>query len=161
MLPVQCTATTLRTGRRCQRETLAGGLCGLHRAVEARRQGKPFHSARLSEEERKAVAATARREAAEERRQRSPSPPLSDDEREAVAAAAHMEGVDGEIAILRVLIRRFASSGDLDAVGRGVNTLVRTLKARHALDGSSASQLTTSLDRVLETLADEANGQRP
>lgn len=160
---MQCTATTLRTGRRCQRETLAGGLCGLHRAVEARRQGKPFYSARLSEEERKAVAATARREAAEERRQRgrSPSPPLSDDEREAVAAAAHMEGVDGEIAILRVLIRRFASSGDLDAVGRGVNTLVRTLKARHALDGSSASQLTTSLDRVLETLADEANGQRP
>lgn len=109
------------------------------------------------------MAATARREAAEERRQRgrSSSPALSEEEREAVRAAARMEGVDGEIAILRVLIRRFASSGNLDAVGRGVNTLVRTLKARHILDGSSASQLTTSLDRILETLADEANGQHP
>ncbi len=72
-----------------------------------------------------------------------------------MAAAGHLEGVDAEIAVLRILIRRVVTDGDLEAARRGIDTLCRTLRARHALDERSTGQLATSLERVLDTLGDE------
>lgn len=69
--------------------------------------------------------------------------------------AARLEGVDAEIAILRVMIRRMVNVGDVEAARRGIDTLCRMLRARHALDERSAGQLAGSLERVLDTLGEE------
>jgi len=80
---------------------------------------------------------------------------LPDEEQQALAAATALDGVDAEIAVLRILIRRVATKGDIEAARRGIDTLCRTLKARHALDDRSAGQLATSLERVLDSLGSE------
>jgi hypothetical protein len=77
---------------------------------------------------------------------------LTPDDQEALAAAARLTGVDSEIAMLRVLIRRLFSEGDVKEARRQIDTLCRTVRARHALDARSADQLATSLERVLDTL---------
>jgi hypothetical protein len=45
--------------------------------------------------------------------------------------------------------------GDIDKARRGIDSLCRTLRARHDLDDGSADQLASSLERVLDTLGDE------
>jgi hypothetical protein len=77
---------------------------------------------------------------------------LSPEEQLALAEAASLEGIDTEIALLRILIRRVVTKGDLNEARRNIDTLCRTLKARHALDERSAGQLATSLERVLDSL---------
>src|SRR5439155_2168552 len=111
----------------CSREAQAAtDHCRFHEGVEIRRNARGFYTTRLS-----------------------------DEEREALIVAAQLEGVDAEIAILRVLIRRVVSAGDLEAARRGIETLCRSLKARHELDDRSTDQLATSLERVLDNLARE------
>ena len=80
---------------------------------------------------------------------------LSNSEQQALVMAAHIEGVDGEIAMLRVLIRRVAVSGDIDAARRGIDALCRTLRARHELDAANRSPLSSTLERVLDALGEE------
>ena len=80
---------------------------------------------------------------------------LSAEEQDALAAAAQLDGVDGEIAVLRILIRQVVSAGDLEAARRGIDTLCRTLKARHALDEQATGRLATSMERVLDSLGGE------
>lgn len=80
---------------------------------------------------------------------------LTNEDRRALASAAELEGVDAEIAVLRVLIRRVLSAGDVDAARRGIETLCRTLRIRHALDDQSSGRLADTLGRVLDTIADE------
>ncbi len=118
-----CVAT-LASGKPCSREAQPDlERCRLHEGVEVRRRARRFYTTRLS-----------------------------DEERDALAIAAQLDGVDAEIAILRVLIRRVVSEGDLDAARRGIETLCRSLKARHELDDRSTDQLATSLERVLDNL---------
>ena len=94
---------------------------------------------------------------AAERREEGPfyGQRLSPDEQRALALAAQLDGVDGEIAVLRILIRRVLTLGDLDRARKGIDTLVRTLKARHALEDHSADRLASSLERVLDTLGED------
>jgi hypothetical protein len=80
---------------------------------------------------------------------------LSTEEQDALAAAAQLDGVDAEIAVLRILIRQVASAGDLEAARRGIDSLCRTLKARHALDERTTGRLATSMERVLDSLGGE------
>ncbi len=80
---------------------------------------------------------------------------LPDEEQQALAVAAELDGIDSEIAVLRILIRRVVTAGDIEAARHGIDTLCRTLKARHALDGRSADQLAISLEHVLDTLGGE------
>lgn len=123
---VRCVAT-LGSGKPCVREARPGShLCTRHEGAQRRRQARAFYTTRLSEEEQQALA-----------------------------SAAELEGVDGEIAILRVLIRRVVTAGDLEAARRGIDTLCRTLKARHELDDRASGQLAISLERVLDTLGHE------
>ena len=116
-------AATLRSGRPCEREAQAPfSLCRLHERVEEQR-GARFYAT-----------------------------DLSPDDQNALAAAAELDGVDAEIALLRILIRRFVRTGQIDAARRSIDSLCRTLKARHALDDRSADQLASSLERVLDSL---------
>ena len=126
---MHCTAKLI-SGRPCTRKAATGAeFCTLHASSYLRRAARAFYKTRLS-----------------------------DDEREALAAAAQLAGVDSEIAVLRVLIRRVLTQGDVEAARKGIDTLVRTLKARHDLDEQSSGQLAQSLERVLDTLAAEEVG---
>ncbi len=123
--PVRCTAT-LKSGRPCHRAAQASSsLCGIHARVEEREVAR-FYAEQLSP-----------------------------DERQALAEAAALQGIDAEIAVLRILIRRFVTLGDIDKARRGIESLCRTLKARHDLDDRSADQLASSLERVLDNLGEE------
>ncbi len=123
---MECTAT-LSSGRPCRRQAAADSkLCSFHHKVELRRQARA--PALLH---------------------------LSDAEEEALATAARLQGVDAEIAALRILIRRKFHLGDIEATRRGLDTLCRSLKVRHELDQASAERLTTTLERVLDTLGEE------
>ena len=96
--PVRCVAT-LASGRPCSREAKSpSDVCSRHAAVRRSRDARSFYTSRISEEERQALA-----------------------------VAAQLEGVDAEIAVLRVLIRRVVDAGDLEAARRGIDTLCRTL----------------------------------
>jgi hypothetical protein len=120
---VQCVAT-LASGRACSREAQPDSHhCRFHEGVDLRRRARQFYTMRLS-----------------------------DEEQQALLVAAQLEGVDAEIAILRVLIRRGIGAGDLEAARRGIETLCRSLRARHELDDRSTDQLASSLERVLDNL---------
>jgi hypothetical protein len=123
---LRCTAT-LVSGQPCPREARLGqALCGQHQSLERRREANTFYTTVLSE-----------------------------DERRQLAVAAQLDGIDTEIAVLRVLIRRVVTKGDADAARRGIDTLCRTLRARHDLDERSTGQLASSLERVLDDLGRE------
>jgi hypothetical protein len=125
-VPVLCVAT-LSNGKACSREAQPDSeRCRFHDSVELRRRARRFYTTRLS-----------------------------DEEQDALVIAAQLDGVDAEIAILRVLIRRVVSAGDLEAARRGIETLCRSLKARHDLDDRSTDQLATSLEHVLDELGRE------
>ena len=122
---MRCTAT-LRSGRRCLHEARpASRLCQQHAQVAERRE-PGFYAQNLSV-----------------------------DEQQALAAAAELEGVDGEIAVLRILIRRVVTAGDVEEARHGIDALCRTLKTRHALNDRSAGQLASSLERVLDSLGSD------
>jgi hypothetical protein len=76
-------------------------------------------------------------------------------DRQALALAAAVDGVDAEIAVLRVLIRRVLSVGDLESARRGIETLCRTLKVRQALDAHGSERLAETLGRVLDTINED------
>jgi hypothetical protein len=76
-------------------------------------------------------------------------------DRQTLLLAAAVDGVDAEIAVLRVLIRRVLSLGDVESARRGIDTLCRTLKVRQALDAHGAERLAETLGRVLDTIAED------
>lgn len=126
MAEQRCTAV-LGSGEPCSRPALDGSeLCAYHRTVEARRGARALYLGKLS-----------------------------DEDREALAIAAGLEGVDAEVAMMRVLIRRVVGKQDIEAARRGIDTLCRILKTRHDLDQRTTDRLTTSLERVLDTLGGE------
>jgi len=69
--------------------------------------------------------------------------------------ASALRGVDDEIAVLRMLIRKVAREGDLEATRRGIETLCRALKVQYVLEGRSTEGLAGSLARVLDEVGSE------
>lgn len=123
---MQCGAI-LASGQRCLREAEGDSrVCSFHQEVERRREGRVFYTSRLSPEDQ-----------------------------EALAMAAQLQGLDAEVAILRVLIRQLVSVGDVNAARRGIDSLCRTFKVRHQLDDGSTERLAESLERVLDSLGQE------
>jgi hypothetical protein len=121
----------LKSGKPCARAVEEGAeVCGYHRSVEERREARKFLAVRLS--------------------------PADQEE---LAEAAGREGVDAEIAMLRVLIRRLAGAGEIEACRRGMDTLFRMLKGRRELDRRARDRFNDSLARVLDALADEAEAE--
>jgi hypothetical protein len=76
-------------------------------------------------------------------------------DRQSLLLAATVDGVDAEIAVLRVLIRRVLCLGDVESARRGIDTLCRTLKVRQALDAHGGERLAETLGRVLDTIAED------
>ena len=81
--------------------------------------------------------------------------PLSPDQLAALARAAGLEGVDAELAVMRVLVHQGVSTGHRAEARRAVETVARLVKIKHDLGITQEAQLTTSLDRVLDTLAQD------
>ena len=111
----------LGSGAQCRRQArLDGELCAYHRSIEFRREARAFHLARLSAEDH-----------------------------EALGPAAALEGVDSEIAMLRVLLRRAAGGGGIDAFRRGIDSLSRALVTRRQLDASPTHGPSATLEASL------------
>lgn len=120
-----CTATT-QAGQPCRREAQAGSdLCATHRAAAERAERNEFYGAPPGEASN------------------------------SLALAAVLEGVDAEVAVLRVLIRRSASAGDADGARRAIDSLGRLLKVRQELADDRDGEFERSLGRALDTLSGE------
>ncbi len=129
---MRCAAIARRTGQRCGRSALPDGeYCRYHRGSGQARPGDG-----TAESERRFY-----------------SDALDEDALGLEVAA--LRGVDDEIAVLRVLIRKVAREGDVEATRRAIETLCRALKVQYALEGRSAEGLAHSLARVLDEVGNE------
>lgn len=119
----RCTALT-RAGQPCKRQAQPGSdLCATHRAAQEREDRQAFYGAPPGEASN------------------------------AMALAAVLEGVDAEVAMLRVLIRRSATAGDVDGARRAIDSLGRLLKVRQDLAGDRDDEFERSLGRALDVLS--------
>jgi hypothetical protein len=80
---------------------------------------------------------------------------FEEDERRLLAAAEQLEGVDAELAVMRVLVRKALASGDVDQARRCVESLTRVLKLRRELEAAATERADDALGRVLDTLSQE------
>lgn len=123
---MRCEAIARRTGEQCSRSALPGGrYCRYHRRDGQREGERSFYSDVLEEGALE------------------------------LEVAAALRGVEDEIAVLRMLIRKVAREGDVEATRRGIETLCRALKVQYALEGRSADGLAGSLARVLDEVGNE------
>jgi hypothetical protein len=80
---------------------------------------------------------------------------LSEEERQALGVAIRLEGIEGEIALVRLLVRRCVADADLRGAKASLDALQSLLKLQLQLEESTADHAPTNLDRVLDTLAAE------
>ena len=98
------------------------------------------------------------RERIRARRHRSPSfyeRALVASDRDLVDEARKVEGIDDEVALLRLQILRLLEeqSDDPAALQSGIRLLVQALSARHRLSGREAANMTEATANVLEQFA--------
>lgn len=130
---MRCEAIIGRTGERCGRKTHSGSrFCGYHRRHPEKYGGAG------QDQELSLFYSTA----------------LQDGPLELEVASA-LRGVDDEIAVLRMLIRKAVRAGDAEATRKGIETLCRAIKVQYALEGRSAEGLASSLARVLDEVGNE------
>ncbi len=146
---MRCAAIARRTGKQCGRSALPGGrYCRYHRGDgEARR--------RDGETRRRGVDMPEASSTGEMGREHSFYSDALDEEGLGLEVASALRGVDDEIAVLRMLIRKAVREGDADATRKGIETLCRAIKVQYALDGRSAEGLAGSLARVLDEVGNE------
>jgi len=81
---------------------------------------------------------------------------FTDDERRALLGALESADLEGEVALLRVLIRRGVADGvDLETLSRSIARLAQALRVQHVIRGQSAKNLDEALARVLEEVGNE------
>ena len=80
---------------------------------------------------------------------------LTDADCQDLVQAAGLDGVDAEIAVLRVLIKQDLSEGRMVEARRDIEALCRTLKVQYALDDRSTDNLSQALARVLDEIGNE------
>ena len=132
----QCKATT-RKGTRCKRSAKAGfDFCGLHDGSGAR-PGAPAGNRNAQRHGFYAGLFTAEE--------------ITD-----LATVAVSEGLDDEIALLRVRIRRAATEGtDLNAISRACGRLTQMLRAQQVLSGETMDRFQAAMSEVLAELTEE------
>ncbi len=69
--------------------------------------------------------------------------------------AKGLPGVEEEIALLRILLRKMAQEGDVEAARRNIETLCRALRVQYVLGGHSTEGLAGSLAQVPDELGNE------
>ncbi len=154
---MRCTGIARSTGRQCGRSALVGSrFCRYHegeRTTGRRGDGeKDRRSGAVTR--RRGDAATGKGSRVEEATQSFYADVLEEGALELEVAAA-LRGVEDEIAVLRMLIRKVAREGDVEATRKGIETLCRALKVQYALEGRSADGLAGSLARVLDEVGNE------
>lgn len=138
MSNVQCKATT-RKGTRCRRPAQADSdFCSL-----------PQHGGRGLSPGAPAGNRNAQRHGFYAKL-------FTADEITDLAAVAAAEGLDDEIALLRVRIRRAATGGaELNAISRACGRLTQMLKAQQVLSGETMDRFQTAMSEVLAELTEE------
>lgn len=84
-------------------------------------------------------------------------PSLTDEERAQLAEARELEGLDEEIAILRVRLRTVlaANPQDFELLQQGLTTLARTLATRYRLSPKAGKDLGERMAVVLQSIGDQ------
>lgn len=81
---------------------------------------------------------------------------FSEEEREALLGAVQSADLEGEVALLRVLIRRGVAEGvDLETLSRSIARLAQAMRVQHVIRGQSAKNLDEALARVLDEIGSE------
>jgi len=81
---------------------------------------------------------------------------FSEEERQALLGAVESADLEGEVALLRVLIRRGVAEGvDLETLSRSIARLAQAMRDQHVIRGQSAKNLDEALARVLEEIGNE------
>ena len=121
---MRCT-TIMTNGRRCTAVAREGSSwCACHREVEMRRDARAFLRQRLAMEDENALA-----------------------------EAARIEGLDSEIALLRMLVRRGVGTGDFDSIRLAILSLARALKTKRAIERQTSSGPGAGFEALLDRLA--------
>lgn len=121
----------VKPGKRCRRQAEPDlPLCPYHRALDEERRSR--------EEEQRAFYADLESTQAQTE----------------LAEAAQPKGLSTEIAVLRVLIRKKASRGDLDGARRAIQVLLRVLQSPQAL-AEPGKEIPSWLERALDDLGGE------
>jgi len=131
---VQCAAVARRTGKRCRLEALPRErYCRYHQ-----NEAQPQHEDETPMQRDRTFYSDA-----------------LDEGELGLEIAAALRGVDDEIAVLRMLIRKVAREGDVEATRKAIETLCRALKVQYALEGRAADGLARSLAKVLNEVGNE------
>ncbi len=82
---------------------------------------------------------------------------LSEAEREELGEAQEIEGLDDEIALLRVRLKRAVEErpADLQLLVRGIDLLVKAVAARYRLSPKARRDLAENLAATLNSLGDQ------
>src|SRR5258708_6964600 len=80
---------------------------------------------------------------------------LTDDELVALAVAGHLEGGESEVAIMRVMVRKCGSTGNVRGGKEGMDALRGLLKLRRQMEEAQTDRVVSNLDRVLDSIAAE------
>jgi len=88
---------------------------------------------------------------------------LTEAERNVWAAAQECDGLDAEIALLRVKLRSAlaSSSGDMDTLLKGVRLLVQAVATRYRIGGRAQDDLYHSVVGVLEGIGAALQAPEP
>lgn len=78
---------------------------------------------------------------------------LDEAERLELKSAVAIEGIDDEIAVMRVRIKKLVRSADIEELTRCTNALCRMLTTRYAIEGKSKKSLKAALGNVLRDIA--------
>ena len=90
---------------------------------------------------------------AEKRRRSFYSSALDEAERIELKSAVAIEGIDDEIAVMRVRIKKLVKTADIEELTRCTNALCRMLTTRYAIEGKSKKSLKAALGNVLRDIA--------
>jgi len=82
---------------------------------------------------------------------------LNEDERQDLEVAAQIAGLDQEIALLRVKLKRAAKRqpNNLAVILKALDTLAKALVARHRITGDASKSLDDAMSRVITEITNE------
>jgi hypothetical protein len=78
---------------------------------------------------------------------------LDEKEQAGLVEAMQIEGIDEEIAMLRVAFRKRVKHEELQTIAKAVNSIVRAVRARHALTPQDAEAVKRQLVEELQAAA--------
>jgi CBS-domain-containing membrane protein len=78
---------------------------------------------------------------------------LDEAERQELKSAVALEGIDDEIAVMRVQIKKLIRADDLEELARCTNALCRMLMTRYTVEGKAKKGIREAISNVLRDIA--------